>query len=172
MLSERQRRIVTMRQFELQMPKYPLKILERLTNFRYRMFEEERQVEMLATVLASSWDFYEHRLNLSKHGFSLIVCQRHNAAVPLFTLELTSGMLYEPAAVPDRAPDRRPDKPIKEGQRIRRTADEQKILISQIILGASAGMSELERMPDRTRQYYLQIKELYLQPRVGRPWAS
>jgi hypothetical protein len=173
MLSERQRRIAVMRQFELQMPKYPLRILERLTNFRYRMFEQERQVEMLATVLASSWDFYEHRLNLSKHGFSMVVCQKHNAAVPLFVLELDTGMLYEPGAVPDKAPDRALIKaPAKEGHRKRRTPDEIKIFVSQIIIGASAGMVELHNMPDRTRQYYLQLREQYLQPKVGRPWAS
>jgi hypothetical protein len=165
MLSERQRRIAVMRQFELQYPKYPLKILERLTNFRYRMFEEERQLEMLATTLASSWDFYEHRLNLSKHGFSMIVCQKHNASVPLFALELDTGILYEPGAVPDR-------RPVGEGKRKRRTPDEQKILISQIIIGASAGMAELHNMPDRTRQRYLNLREQYLQPKVGRPWAS
>ncbi len=173
MLSERQRRIAVMRQFELQYPKYPLQILERLTNFRYRIFEEVRQVEMLATTLASSWDFYEHRLNLAKHGFSLIICQKHNAAVPLFVLELDTQVLYEPGTVPDKAPDRALIKaPAKEGQRKRRTPDEQKILISRIILGAKAGMAELEGMPDRTRLYYLQLREQYLQPKVGRPWAS
>jgi len=159
-----------MRQFELQMPKYPLRIIERLTNFRYRMFEEDRGIEMLATVLASSFDFYEHRLNLSKHGFSLIICQKHNSAVPLFTLELDSGMLYEPGAVPDKAPDRTLHK--AGGQRKRRTPDEMKIFISQIIIGAQSGMSELEDMPDRTRQRYLQLREQFLQPKVGRPWAS
>ena len=161
MLSERQRRVAVMRQFELQMPKYPLKILERLTNFRYRMFEQERNQEMLATVLASSWDFYEHRLNLSKHGFSMIICQKHNAAVPLFVLELDTGVLYEPGAVPDTRPGRK-----------RRTPDEMRILISQIIIGTHSGMEELHNMPDRTRQRYLQLRELYLQPKVGRPWAS
>jgi hypothetical protein len=173
MLSEHQRRIAVMRQFELQYPKYPIRIVERLTNFRYRLFEEERGVEMLATVLASSWDFYEHRLNLAKHGFRLIICQKHNAAVPLLALELDTQVMYEPAAVPDKAPDRALIKaPAKEGQRKRRTPDEQKILISQIIIGASSGMSELHNMPDRTRQYYLQLREQYLQPKVGRPWAS
>jgi hypothetical protein len=172
-MNERQKRIAVMRQFELQMPKYPLRILQRLTNFRYRMVEEERGIEMLATVLASSFDFYEHRLNLAKHGFSLIVCQKHNAAVPLFTLELDTGMLYEPGATPDKAPDRALIKaPDKKGKRKRRTPDEQKILISRIILGANAGMAELHDMPDRTRQYYLQLREQYLQPKVGRPWAS
>lgn len=175
MLSERQRRIAVMRQFELQYPKYPLKILERLTNFRYRIFEEERGIEMLATTLASSWDFYEHRLNIAKHGFTMIICQKHNAAVPVFTLELDTQVMYGPGAVPDKAPDRAlhkaPDKD-KEGKRKRRTPDEQKILISQIIIGASAGMTELKDMPDRTRQYYLILREQYLQPKVGRPWAS
>jgi len=120
---------------------------------------------MLATTLAHSFDFYEHRLNLAKHGFSLIICQRHNAACPLFVLELNTGMLYEPGATSDKV---RP----AGGQRKRRTADEMKILISQIIIGAQSGMSELEGMPDRTRQRYLQLREEYLQPKVGRPWAS
>jgi len=167
MLSERQMRIAVMRQFELQYPKYPIEILDRLTNYRYRLFEQERQTEMLATVLASSFDFYEHRLNLSKHGFKLVICQKHNACLPIFTLELDTGILYEPAAVPDKAP-----REVKEGQRRRRTTDEQKILISQIILGARAGMAELEDMPDRTRQRYLAMREQYLQLKVGRPWAS
>jgi hypothetical protein len=154
-----------MRQFELQMPKYPLRILERLTNFRYRMLEQERGIEMLATALASSFDFYEHRLNLSKHGFSLIICQKHNAAVPLFTLELDGCIMYEPGATPDKVVPR-------EGKRKRRNVDEQKILISQIIIGASAGMAELEQLSDRSRQRYLKLREKYLQPKVGRPWAS
>src|SRR5436305_8429572 len=124
MTSERQKRIAVMRQFELQMPKYPLRILERMTNFRYRMFEEERGVEMLATVLASSFDFYEHRLNLAKHGFSLIVCQKHNAACPLFVLELDTQVMYEPGTTPDR-------RSVPEGKQKHRTPDEQKILISQ-----------------------------------------
>jgi len=173
MLSERQKRIATMRQFELQYPKYPIQILDRLTNFRYRIFDEDRQIEMLATVLASSFDFYEHRLNLAKHGFKLIICQKHNAAVPLLALELDTQVMYEPGAVPDKAPDRALIKaPDKEAKRKRRTPDEQKILISRIILGASAGMAELKDMPDRTRQYYLVLREQYLQPKVGRPWAS
>src|SRR5260370_40566271 len=58
-ISPRQRRAGVMRQFELQMPKYPLRIVERLTNYRYRMFDEARGAEMLATVLVSSFDFYQ-----------------------------------------------------------------------------------------------------------------
>lgn len=55
MQSERQRRQTVARQFEIQMPKYPLKILERLTNYRYLMFDEEREVEMLGICLLSSF---------------------------------------------------------------------------------------------------------------------
>jgi hypothetical protein len=33
-------------------------------------------------------------------------------------------------------------------------------------------MAELKDMPDRTRQRYLVLREQYLQPKVGRPWAS
>ncbi len=163
-ISERQRRLAVTRQFELQMPKYPLQIIERLTNFRYRVFEQERGIEMLATVLASSFDFYEHRLNLAKNGFTLIVCQKHNAAVPLWTLELDTGAMYDPGTINALG---RP-----QGSRKRRTADEQCILISQIILGAQAGMEELEDMPERTRQRYLAMRAAYLQPKIGRPWAS
>jgi hypothetical protein len=97
---EHQRRQAVMHQFELQYPKYPLQILERLTNFKYLIFEQEREIEMLATVLASSFDFYEHRLNLVKHNFKMIICQKHDAVVPLFTLELDTCMLAEPGGKP------------------------------------------------------------------------
>jgi hypothetical protein len=135
--------------------------VERLTNFRYRMIEEDRNQEMLATVLASSFDFYEHRLNLAKHDLSLIVCQKHNAAAPIFTLELDTGILYEPGTPPDTRAIRK-----------RRTADEQKVLISQIIIGAEVGMRELRAMPARSRERYLALRAEYLRPKVGRPWAS
>jgi hypothetical protein len=93
-LTERQRRAGVMQQFELQMPKYPLRIQERLTNYRYRMFEEARNEEMLATVLVSSFDFYEHRLNLAKYGIALVVCRQHNASLPVYCLELDTTILY------------------------------------------------------------------------------
>jgi hypothetical protein len=160
-MNERQKRTAIMRQFELQMPKYPLQILERLTNFRYRIFEEERGVEMLATVLASSFDFYEHRLNLVKHGFNLIICQKHNSAVPVSVLELNTSLFYEPGAIPDG----------REGRK-RRTPDERKILVSQIIIGSQSGMYDLEDLSERSRLRYLKLREEYLQPKIGRPWAS
>src|SRR5205823_3082721 len=143
----------------LQMPKYPLRILERLTNYRYRMFDEARDTELRATVLVASFDYYEHRLNLAKHNFDLVVCQRHNAVLPVWCLELDSAHLYKPGTAPDvRHP----------AGRRRRTQDEQRVLISQIILGVDAAMSELHTMPERTRRRYLALRELYLKPKIGR----
>jgi hypothetical protein len=160
-LSERQRRAAVMRQFELQYPKYPIQIRERLTNFRYRLSDESRDVEMVATVLSSSFQYYEYRLNLVRRGIDLIICQRHNAALPVWCLELDTAHLYKPGTAPDVRTNRR-----------RRTQDEQRVLISQIILGVDSAMAELNAMPGRTRRRYLQLRETYLKPKVGRPWAS
>ncbi len=160
-ISPRQRRAGVMRQFELQMPKYPLRIVERLTNYRYRMFDEARGAEMLATVLVSSFDFYEHRLNLVKREIDLVVCQKHNAALPVYVLELDTAHLYKPGTAPDTREVRK-----------RRTQDEQRVLISQIILGVDSAIDELNRLPERTKRRYLKLREQYLSPKVGRPWAS
>jgi len=145
-LTERQKRALVAQQFELQMPKYPLKILDRLTNYRYRMYDEKLKVEELATTLAHSFDFYEYRMNL-RGGIQLIVCQLHNSALPVWCLELETTMLYKPGTAPDM------DRPI-EGRK-RRTAYE-----------------ELEDMEPRTRQRYLDLRQRYLKPKVGRPWMS
>jgi hypothetical protein len=165
-LTERQRRAGVMRQFELQMPKYPLSIRERLTNYRYRMYDEARDVELLATVLVTSFDFYEHRLNLVRRGIDLVVCQKHNAALPVWCLELDSAHLHKPGTAPNVR------RPVAPDHRHRRTQDEQRVLISEIILGVDSAMVELNSMPLRTRQRYLKLREQYLSPKVGRPWAS
>ena len=160
-LSERQKRALVAHQFELQMPKYPLKILERLTNYRYRMYDEKLEVEELATTLAHSFDFYEYRMNL-RGGIDLIVCQKHNSALPVWCLELETAMLYKPGTAPEiERPDRK-----------RRTQDEQRLFISQLILGADVACEELENMDPRTRQRYLGLRQRYLKPKVGRPWVS
>src|SRR5712692_8416298 len=98
-LSERQKRALVAGQFELQMPKYPLRILDRLTNYRYQMYDEALEKEMLATLLASSFDFYEYRMNL-RGGIGLVVCQHHNAALPVWALELETAVLYKPGKFP------------------------------------------------------------------------
>jgi hypothetical protein len=159
--SERQKRALVARQFELQMPKYPLRILERLSNYRYKMFDEARKVEELATTLASSFDFYEYRMNL-RGGIDLIVCQKHNSALPVWCLELETAMLYKPGTGPELD---RPD-------RKRRTADEQKLFISQLILGVDVARDELLRLDPRSQQRYLLLRQKYLKARLGRPWVS
>lgn len=160
-LTDRQRRAGVMRQFELQYPKYPIQIVERLTNYRYKLYDQAQKVEMLATILVASFDYYSHRLLLTKHGFDMVICQRHNSALPVWCLELDTAHLYKPGTAPETRPDRE-----------RRTQDEQKILISQIILGVDSAMTELKNMPYRTRRRYLALREQYLQPKLGRPFAS
>jgi len=160
-LSERQKRALVAHQFELQMPKYPLKILERLSNYRYRMYDEKLEVEELATTLAHSFDFYEYRMNL-RGGIDLIVCQRHNAALPVWCLELETAMLYKPGTGPElERPDRK-----------RRTQDEQRLFISQLILGVDVAREELLELDPRTQQRYLVLRQRYLKTRPGRPWVS
>lgn len=163
-LSERQKRALVAHQFELQMPKYPLKILERLTNYRYRMYDESLDKEELAMTLASSFDFYEYRMNL-RGGIELVVCQRHNSTLPVWCLELETAMLYKPGTSPD---GQRPAGP----ERKRRTQDEQRVFISQLIVGVDVAYEELQAMAPRTRQRYLDLRQKYLKPKVGRPWVS
>ena len=160
-LSERQKRALVAHQFELQMPKYPLKILDRLTNYRYRMFDEKLEKEELATTLAHSFDFYEYRMNL-RGGIDLIVCQKHNAALPIWCLELETAMLYEPGTSPE----------LERLGRKRRTQDEQRLFISQLILGVDVAHEELGKLDPRTQQRYLLLRQKYLKTKPGRPWVS
>jgi hypothetical protein len=160
-LTDRQKRAGVMRQFELQYPKYPIQIVERLTNYRYKLYDQVQKVEMLATVLVASFDYYSHRLLLTKHGFDMVICQKHNSALPVWCLELDTAHLYKPGTAPDTRQDCQ-----------RRTQDEQTILVSQIILGVDSAMTELNNMPYRTKRRYLALRERYLQPKLGRPFAS
>jgi len=171
-LSERQKRALVAHQFELQMPKYPFKILDQLRNYRYQMYDEKLEVDLLATTLATSFDFYEYRMNL-RGGISLIVCQKHNAALPVRCLELETEVLYDPGICPDQAPDRAMRKASdEERKRKRRTSDEQKIFISQLILGVDIAYDELQKLDPRTQQRYLVLRQKYLKTRPGRPWVS
>ena len=166
-LSERQKRALVAHQFKLQMPKYPFKILDQLTNYRYQMYDEKLEVELLATTLASSFDFYEYRMNL-RGGISLIVCQKHNTALPVRCLELETEILYDPGIGPEleRANKR------EQGKRKRRTHDEQRLFISQLILGVDIAHEELLNLDPRTQQRYLVLRQKYLKTKPGRPWVS
>jgi len=165
MQSERQRRQAVARQFEIQMPKYPLSIRERLTNYRYKMFDEKRNVELLAICLLSSFSFYELRMNLQRYGIELAIVQRHDACIPLWCLELDSGMMFAPASIPVGIA--RPTEQIQ-----RRNKDEMHLFLSELITGTERAYHELATMPERTRKRYIALREQYLQPKVGRPWAS
>jgi hypothetical protein len=162
-ITARARRQAVMQQFELQLPKFPLEIIARQTNFRYLLRDLERALELRATVLERSWDFYEFRLNTLKQQFDLLIVQRHDCAVPVAALELDGATLFRagtPPALPER-PGRR-----------KRNATEVKVLISQLIIGVDAALAELETMPERTRRRYLAERAKFLKPKRGRPWAS
>lgn len=166
-LSERQKRQAVMRQFELQLKRFPvLELLERMTNYRYRfrLHDHIREKDVLATVLAESFDFYEYRLNLARTGVELVICQRHNCCLPVYVLELDTAIMYQPGASPDIV---RPAE-----KRKKRNDEEVRLFVSQLITGIDTAYSELWAMPERTRQRYLAMRAEYLRPRVGRPWAS
>src|SRR5205814_1085501 len=104
--------------------------------------------------LAHSFDFYEYRLNL-KRDIDLIVCQKHNSALPVWCLELETAMLYEPGTGPEMK------RSTEQGKRKRRTQDEQRLLISQLILGVDTARDELLEMDIRTQQRYLDLRQRY-----------
>jgi hypothetical protein len=86
-------------------------------------------------------------------------------SIPLWCLEMDSGMMFAPASTPIGIA--RPTEQIQ-----RRNKDEMHLFLSELITGTERAYQELKNMPDRTRKRYLQLREQYLQPKVGRPWAS
>jgi hypothetical protein len=167
-LTERQKRRAVMRQFDLQLPRFTmLELLERLPNYYYRfkLYDHLREVQVLATVVAESFDYYVYRLNLHRQKVEMVICQRHNAVLPVWVLELDTGMMYQPAVTPEHV-----ERPA--GERKHRNREEVQIFVSQLIVGVDAAYQELAQMPARTRQWYLERRNAYLLPRTGRPWAS
>jgi len=160
--TDRQKREAAAYQFELQASKLFLSVRRRLTNYRYLIQDETTGEELTAMVLCSTWDFYEYRLNRGRQRLDLLIVQHHNAVVPLPVISLDTSREYTPGAVPDigRANAKRPNH------------EEAMLLVSKLLLGVDGVERELECMPVRTRQRYLQRCKQYLQPRVGRPWAS
>src|SRR5690348_10021388 len=101
-LTERQRRRNVMYQFEMQaLPRFNFQVRERLTNYRFLLHDLAYQVDLTAMVLAESFDFYEYRLNRCAQRVELVICQRHNAALPIRVLELDTGNMYNPGAIPE-----------------------------------------------------------------------
>lgn len=161
-LTERQRREQAAYQFELQASKLYLSVQKRLTNFRYTVKDELKGCELTAIVLACSFDFYEYRLNRGKQRVDLVICQRHNACLPLRVIALDTSSEYEPGSSPA----------LKRQGAKRPNSEEVGLLVSKLVLGIEEAKEELAAMPIRTRQRYLQRASELLTPRVGRPWAS
>ena len=149
-------------QFELQAAKLYLSVQRRLTNYRYIVKDEISGSELHAIVLARSFDFYEYRLNRGKQRIDLLIVQQHNAVVPIRVISLDSAAEYEAGSVPHIARERAK----------RPNHDETLLLVSKLILGLDSAKEELGKMHIRTRQRYLQRRDMYLKPRIGRPQAS
>lgn len=162
-MTERQKRQAAMYQFELQAgPRFGMEVRERLTNYRYVLHDLTYQKDLTAMVLAESFDFYEYRLNKGAKRVDLVICQRHNAALPIRVLELETGDMYTPGAIP----------PIARPQRVKRNREESRLFVSMLLAGIDGAYEDLRAMPERTRQRYLAMRDEYLKPKVGRPWAS
>jgi hypothetical protein len=159
----RQRREQAAYHFELQAERLYLSVLQRLTNYRYRVRDTLRGVELTAMVLSHTFDFYEYRLNKGKQRVDLLIVQQHNAVVPLPVLCLADSRFYDPGQPP--ATTARP------GAR-RRNAEERRLLLSKLLLGLESATDELARLSPRSRRRYATLCREYLKPRVGRPWAS
>lgn len=158
-----QRREQAAYQFEIQaMPRFNMEVRKRLTNYRYLVHDCAVNADLKAMVVADSFSFYEYRLNKVAQRVDLVICQRHNAALPISVLELETGNLYHPAVIP----------PIERPQRKKRNHEEVLLFVSKLLAGIDGAYEELHAMPRRTRQRYLTLRNAYLQPKLGKPWAS
>ncbi len=160
--SERQKRQEAVYQLKLQADKLFLTIEKPLAYHRFLVEDRTRGRTCTALVLDTSWKFYEYRLSQSRLKFDLLIVQHHNAVVPVPVISLQTGKEYLPGADPEiaRPHARRPN------------SEEVQLFVSKLLLGAKGSEEELQRMPARTRQRYIQRRDQYLKPRIGRPWAS
>lgn len=151
-------------QFELEAIRLGFTVVKRLPNYRYVLQDQQDRADYRAVILPTSFDFYETRLNCSKgqRAFDLLIVERHNAVVPLRVLSLSQVTCYAPLHVPDLGP--RGAKP--------HTHEEKCLLLSKLLLNFESARDELAAMTPRSRQRYARLTATYLQPHVGRPWAS
>src|SRR5438876_10962345 len=127
-------------QFELQAARLYLTVLRRLSNYRYIVKDELRDVELTVMVLASTFDFYEYRLNKGRQRVDLLIVQKHNAVVPIRVLCLADSAEFDPGRAPTLE---RPDAK-------RTNHDEMVLLVSKLLLGTESAHEELAKMPVRT----------------------
>ncbi len=161
-LTERQRREAAAYQFEIQADRLCLSVKQRLTNFRYVVHDHLKDTDLTCIVLAETFDYYEYRLNRGKKRVDLLIVQKHNAVVPVRVLCLDDDREYDVGKAPE----------VNRENAQRRNRHEVMLVISQLLLGTQSAQDALDAMPARMRQRYLQKRDEYLKPRVGRPWAS
>lgn len=149
-------------EFELQSQRLQFSIVATLRNYRYKLFDERHMREVVAIVLPESFDYYRLRLNHGKHRIDMLIVERHNAMLPIRCVSMEESHEYAAHSLP------RTSRPTIK----RRNTEEANLFVSQLILGVKKAYAELEQMPLRTQQRYLQKRDSYLRPRVGRPWAS
>jgi len=150
------------RQFEIEAIRLGYAVEQRLPKFRYRVLDTVNGRRYRAIVLPTSFDFHEYRLNSGKTRFDLLIVSKHTAAVPIHVVSLTQVTTYEPLSVPT----------LEDKGRRRRTREEMHLLVSKLLLNFEGAWEELEQMSRRHRDRFLRMRDEYLKPRVGRPWAS
>lgn len=161
-LTERQKRANVAYQFEAQHENLGFEIKKRHSNYKYDLYDTRLELELVAITLQSSFDFYEYRLNRATAKVDLLLVQRHNAVTPVATLELATGEMFTAGALPRiERPDRK-----------NRNHEEVNLFVSKLILGLQGVNDELQKMPPRTQQWYLERRDAYLRGKIGRPWAS
>ena len=162
----KQQRQQAAQQFELESLRLGYVVERSLTNFRYLVREAKRKGKggepQIAMVLPTSFDFYEYRLNSAKRRVNVLIVQKHNAVVPLKVVSLSQVTSYDPLFVPN----------IEREERQRRNHEEAMLFVSKLLLNFESAWEELKDMSDRSQQRYIRLRNEYLKPRVGRPWAS
>jgi hypothetical protein len=161
-LSSRELRKQTAYQFELQAARLQFTILARHSNYRYKLYDERHLRELIAIVVPESFDFYRLRLNRGEQKVDMVICRHHNCILPVRCVSMEESHEYGVHSLPRNM----------RSKRARRNSDEVNLLVSQLLLGVKKAYAELATMPDRTRQRYLARRDLYLRPRMGRPWKS
>lgn len=149
-------------QFELLTVRLGYAVVRTMSNYRYVVRDTQTEQEYTAMVLPCSFDFYECRLNRGKQRVNLLIVQKHNAVVPIRVVCLGDVTSYAPLDVPA----------IERTDRQRRNHEETMLFTSKLLLNFESAKQELQHMPVRTQQRYLQRCETYLKAKVGRPMAS
>lgn len=161
---EKSKRLETAHQFRIQAEKLGFSILTRPNAYTFRLQDRESGREMVAAVMAATFDFYEYRLNRAQRRADLLIVQEHNAVAPLPVLAIRDARLYDPGVASEEWSER--------ATRIRRNREETQMFLSRLLLSERTALAELAAMKPRTRQWYEARMRDYLTTKRGRPWSS